>query len=211
MLSKRLQALASHYQNQESIWDIGCDHGHLGLSFLEHPKKPQIHLVDPSFDVVQKLKHSVDSDIPRSTFIKVHHNKGQDLILESGSKQIFIAGMGGKEIRDILKALRPQLTSSDQVVISPHRGILELRDYLSQSEFRLKHEYTLMEDEQYYQVLCLDFESLERVSPFGVGVFQGPVGQAYRKKMLETFEIHQDPLSRAFLSYLKAAGDPRIK
>lgn len=211
MLSKRLQALASHYHLAQSIWDIGCDHGQLGLSFRDHPQKPFIHLVDPSLDVIHKLKQSIDSDIPINHFIKIHHNKGQDVKLDPGSKQIFIAGMGGKEIRDILKALRPQMSAPDRIVLSPHRGILELREYLATSDFRLIHEYTLMDEDQYYQVLCLDFESPLSVHPFGEGVFQGEVGEAYRLKLVETFEIHQDPKSRAFLSYLKAASKPAIK
>ncbi len=204
MLSKRLKALASHYDGQQSIWDVGCDHGLLGLSFVNHPLRPHIHLVDPSLDVINKLQQVIDSDIPKSHFIKIHHKKGQELKLETNSKLIFIAGMGGKEIKEILKALRSQMSASDRVVVSPHRGILELREYLALSDFRLVHEYALMEDEQYYQVICLDFKSNDLVSVFGRGVFEGGVGEAYRRKLIETYEIHQDPQSRAFLRYLKS-------
>ena len=211
MLSKRLKALASHYHLQQSIWDIGCDHGQLGLSFRDHPQKPFIHLVDPSLNVILNLKQTIDSDIPKSNLLKVHHEKGQRLKLDSNSKQIFIAGMGGKEIRDILIALRPQMSPPDRVVVSPHRGILELREYLASSDFGLIQEYTLMDEDQFYQVLCLDFESPDRVHHFGLGVFQGEVGHTYRRKLIETFEIHQDPQSRAFLNYLKADEIPAIK
>jgi tRNA A22 N-methylase len=205
VLSIRLKALASHYHNQESIWDIGCDHGQLGLSFRGHPSRPSIHLVDPSQEVILKLKASIDSDIPINHSIKIHHKKGQDLVLGSDTKQVFIAGMGGKEIRDILKAIRPQLSLGDRIVISPHRGILELREYLTHSDFRLNHEYTLKEDEQFYQIICLDFESISRVSAFGEGVFSGEIGRAYRQRLIDTFEIHQDTQSRALLNYLKNA------
>ena len=56
--------------------------------------------------------------------------KGQDVILGPNSKTVFIAGMGGKEIGEIIQNLIPQLTPADRLVISPHRNILELRQYL---------------------------------------------------------------------------------
>src|SRR5690606_4311997 len=105
----------------------------------------QIHLVDPSALVIQTLKKKLlDSDIPREEIIQIHHQRGQELTLRPDiSKCLFIAGMGGKEIQEILQNLLPQLGAADRVVISPHRKILELRNYLHTSEFGLISEETL--------------------------------------------------------------------
>ena len=163
-----------------------------------------IHLVDPSLEVIKSLNIKlIDSYITKKDFIKVHHKKGQDVILEIEKKIVFIAGMGGKEIQEIMKCLLPQLTPADRVVISPHRNILELRKYLNSSEFKLIDEVTIFEDGQYYQVLCLETSlGLPQVSLYGDKVWQGLVGEEYRKHQIRAFSLHQDDASIAFVAHL---------
>jgi tRNA (adenine22-N1)-methyltransferase len=205
LLSRRLQSLADKYRHEDSVWDIGCDHGLLGLSFLTHPATPAIHLVDPAADAILKLKQKVkDADIPIPQKLSILHRKGQDLKLTTEKKIIYIAGMGGKEIKSILIHLLPQLTHADRIVISPHRAILELRAYLQSSSFRLESEEIIEEDGQFYQILCLNLNVSLQISPFGIEVWKGEVGQRYRQHILEAFEIHKDPLSQALVRYLKS-------
>lgn len=204
-LSHRLKTLAGFYHHQHiSVWDIGCDHGHLGLSFLNHTQVQTIHLVDPSIEVIHVLKQKlVDSYITIPDSIKIHHQKGQKLILDSSLKTIFIAGMGGKEIQSILQNLIPQMNQDDRLVISPHRNILELRNFLNQSELGLLDELTLKEENQFYQVICLKRDqTLPKLSLYGEKLWQGPVGEEYRQHLIRAYQTHQNPLSRAFLSFL---------
>lgn len=201
-LSGRLSKLSSYYSNQHSIWDIGCDHGLLGLSFHKMESVKSIHLVDPSDRVIEALKLKLkDSDIPHVT---IHHEPGQNIKLDRESKCIFIAGMGGKEIAEILKHFESQMGVDDQVVISPHRSVLLLRDYLFQSSFRLVTEEAFFEDGQFYPILVLSkIESLPRVTLYGENLWKGETGTAYKKHQIKFFETHQDPSSQAYLAYLK--------
>src|SRR6476661_2613415 len=125
--SLRLTKLHSYHSTEENIWDIGCDHGYLGSSFKDSEIVKAIHLVDPSGPVIQNLKDSYIS-VPN---LKIHHQEGQYLFIDSNSNLIFIAGMGGKEIGEIISHLLPQLDSTSKFVISPHRKILELRALLN--------------------------------------------------------------------------------
>ena len=203
-LSLRLKTLASYYHQSKFVYDIGCDHGLLGLSFRERPSVEGIYLVDPSIDVIRTLKTNIDSYITMKDFIHVLHSKGQEVVLTPGSNTIFIAGMGGKEIQDILKHLLPQLSVEDRVVISPHRNILELRAWLSESAFNLEEETSLFEDGQYYQILALTTQQAPlKVHPFGQAIWDSSVGSDYKKHQLGTFAIHQDPLSQAYVAYLR--------
>ena len=163
-----------------------------------------IHLVDPSLEVIKALNTKlIDSYITKKEFIKVHHKKGQEILLDFEKKIVFIAGMGGKEIQEIMKSLLPQLSPADRVVISPHRNILELRKYLNGSEFKLIDEVTIIEDGQYYQVLCLETAAgLPQVSLYGDKVWQGLVGEEYRQHQIRAFSLHQDEASKAFVAYL---------
>ena len=188
-----------------SIWDIGCDHGILGLSFLQYPAITKIHLVDPSIDVIRTLHNKlIDSYITKQPLIEIQHKKGQDVILNPEPKVIFIAGMGGREIQEIIKNLLPQLTPFDRLVISPHRNILELRQFLQVSALRLVDEVAIQEDGQFYQILCLETSvQFPAVSLYGEKIWQGPVGEQYRQHQIRSIGLHQDQASKAYVSYLK--------
>lgn len=207
VLSKRLARLASHYHGTPCIWDIGCDHGQLGMSFLDRNELQSIHLVDPSHAVIKKLQNNIkDADIPRANFIKLHRQKGQDIQLQNNLDQcIFIAGMGGNQIQEILQNLIPQMSKRDRLVVSPHRKILDLRSFLYQSELRLHSEEALLEGKHYYQILCLAKDpTLPLITEFGVDIWRGEVGEEYRKQQIRQFSLHRDPHSRAYVTYLEA-------
>ncbi|MFA5583718.1 MAG: tRNA (adenine(22)-N(1))-methyltransferase TrmK [Bacteriovoracaceae bacterium] len=200
-LSKRLSCFAQFYTNQSIIWDVGCDHGHLGLSFLNHSASPMIHLVDPSQSVITSLIKKVqDSDIPRT---KVFHQKGQDIILqESASHFIFIAGMGGPEIIKILENLLPQMKESDRVLISPHTKVLDVRSFLISKGAWLHQEGVLCEGGIWYPYLLLGHNG-EICSLYSKKLFETDEGKEYRLHLLEKLSKHQDLQSQEYLNFLK--------
>jgi tRNA A22 N-methylase len=145
----------------------------------------------------------IGSYITKQALIKTHHCKGQEVKLDPLKKIIFIAGMGGKEIKDIVQELIPQMSEEDTLVLSPHRGIHELRSFLSGSELGLSDEHLISEDCQFYQILCLKKSHLlPKTHPFGVHIWKGPVGEDYRQHILKSLRDHRDTVSQQFFSYL---------
>lgn len=204
-LSKRLYALYTSYTDSEDIWDIGCDHGELGLSFRTHPEVKTINLVDPSFDVVNKLRNKInDSDIPEGKIINIHHQKGQNLNIKTETKKcIFIAGMGGDEIVEILNKLKGNLTIKDTIVISPHKNIQQTRRDLNSSGFKLIKEKLIYENNYFYQVLILTTNTLfPNISQYGIEIWQDELGERYRLKELSYLKHHKDALSLDYFAYL---------
>ena len=144
-----------------------------------------------------------DSYITKKALIKIHKKKGQDFTPSDGPKCIFIAGMGGKEISQILTHLVSHITSNDRIVISPHRNILELRQYLLCSEFKLFDEVCLKENGQFYQILCLQkSDNLPQVSLYGNQLWGDESGKDYLKHLMSALKSHQDADSKAYLKYL---------
>ena len=187
------------------MWDIGCDHGLLGLSFVDREDIVSVNLVDPSEKVIDVLKNKLkDSYITRRVKINVLKEKGQNLTVGKEKKIIFIAGMGGKEMSFIIQNLTPQLTYQDLLVLSPHRNILELRKQLHESGLGLLKELTIKEDGQFYQILCLS-KSLEYPPPslYGEEVWMGETGTEYRHHILKSFSGHKDTNSKGLVSYLR--------
>jgi tRNA (adenine22-N1)-methyltransferase len=199
-LSARLNLLASYHTNEPIIWDIGCDHGLLGSSFLGHPDVEEIHLVDSSGRVVQNLKDAYITT-PK---INILNKRGQELIIRNTKKTcIFIAGMGGLEVGRIIQSLSPQLGPDSRFVISPHRKILELRKFLGTFPISLLTETLIEENNQFYQILVLGNFAGRKISPFGEELWDSPLGERYRRKTLLHFEHHKDELSLQYLNWLK--------
>ena len=202
-LSLRLSKLKSYHSTEKYIWDIGCDHGILGLSFAGLQEVQEINLVDPSEPVIDKLKDKIkDSYI--TTRVLIHHLPGQKMEIKSKNNLIYIAGMGGEEIGEIISSLLPQLDSTSMFIISPHRKILELRSLLGELPVSLVKEEVLFEDNQHYQILALRPHSLSRpVSAYGEELWLGDTGRAYLKHQLNFFRLHRDEASQKYLEYLK--------
>ncbi len=203
-LSPRLSHLRSHYHHHESIWDIGCDHGKLGLSFLHESEVKEIHLVDPSPPVIQKLIHFIDAYITEQNFkIHIHEKRGQDIIPNSSSKLILVAGMGGKEIVSICDHLKSYLAPADDLVISPHRDVLQVREYLHASSYSLGKESLVFDEGRFYQILSLNVRPGDKVPLYGRDIFQGEVGVKYLKHQMDVMNTHKDGRSRSYADYLK--------
>lgn len=201
-LSQRLNRFHHCYQGQQVIWDIGCDHGHLGLSFLNHPARPHIHLLDPATAVINKLEKRFNaSDIPRVTLF---HQAGQEVCLDPHKSHfIFIAGMGGLEIIEILNQLLPQLKVEDQLLISPHNKLLEVRQYLREKGEWLLAEHVLKEAGIWYPYLLLQ-KTGKSCPEFGDDIFNSEEGRQYRLYLIDQLSRHRDQRSQEFLCFLQS-------
>lgn len=203
-LSLRLQTLHNLYTNETNIWDIGCDHGFLGLSFADASVE-SIHLVDASVSVIDKLLiKNIDSYITKPKVL-ITHSSGQNLKITSSKNLILIAGMGGEEIGEIIKHLLPQLDSSSLIAISPHRKILELRGKLRELPVTLTSEVAIEENGQFYQILALrPGTGAQKISLYGEELWSSEIGKQYREHQLKHFSFHQDLVSKGYVKFLKS-------
>lgn len=203
-LSLRLSYLRSIYQQEHHIWDIGCDHGHLGLSFISEPHVEMIHFVDPSKLVIEELTKKVGAYISMGK-IDIQHKKGQDLEINNKNNFIIIAGMGGEEVGDIIQNILPQLDKDSRIVISPHRKILELRHLLSKLPIFLRNESVIRENGQFYQILELTpGNGTQKVSLYGDQLWESDLGKEYLEHELSYIKYHRDVASQAYGEYLKS-------
>lgn len=201
--SERLKRLHTYRLSERYVWDIGCDHGKLGLSFVGLPGVEGINLVDPSEKVAEILHLNLKASYITENNIKIFNKQGQAIFIEKQSNIVFIAGMGGKEIGEIISHLLPQLDISSRFVISPHRKILELRATLRQLPLELLSEEVMFEDEQYYQILNLRVNSEgKRVSLFGEEIWKSEIGEKYKLHQIKAFSSHQDSASKSYVEEL---------
>jgi len=202
--TKRLKTLHEYYHGAEVVWDIGCDHGLLGLSFLTDPRVKNIHLVDPSLAVINKLKQTLKDSYITNGNVTIHHKQGQKVLYGTESKCVFIAGMGGKEIEEIFSHLVKFLTADDLVVVSPHRKVLELRQFLMYSDLGLVKEEVVLDHDQFYPIFCLSKNPrLKKSSAYGEEIWSTLEGTKYKDHQVKFFSCHKDEASQRYVEFLK--------
>lgn len=205
-LSIRLDYLASFHQGEEFIYDIGCDHGLLGLRFLSNPNIKEIHLSDPNPYSIDIISKTVDADIPEHICLSLMKERGENIKITSSNSLVFIAGMGGKTIVDILKAWSEEnILNCRSLVLSPHRNQFELRDFLIKKNLSLISESVIYEGNQFYEVIVVSKAQKGRdVSIYGKDLWKGEVGAKYLAHQKKFLAKHQDSRSREFLNYLNS-------
>jgi tRNA (adenine22-N1)-methyltransferase len=202
-LSSRLSFLRSHYRDEHHIWDIGCDHGLLGLSFLDKPSVKSIHLIDPSELVINELRGKVGAYITKAKVL-ISQIEGQKIKIADKKNLIFMAGMGGEIIGEIIENILPQLDYHSRIVISPHRKILDLRLLLSRLPISLESENVIKENNQFYQILCLTpSEAPKIVSLYGDNLWDSSHGKEYLEHELSYIKHHRNLAAKAYEDYLK--------
>jgi tRNA (adenine22-N1)-methyltransferase len=204
-LSNRLEFLASFYKGEESIYDIGCDHGLLGLSFKTNPKVKNIYLIDPNPYSVDLIKKTIDSYITEPVLIYPLKISGEETKIVSPNSLVFIAGMGGKNIISILSSWREEdFANCSQIVLSPHRYILELREFLNENQFSLIKEAVFFENDQFYEMISITKKPTGiSVSPYGEELWKGEEGANYLKHRLRHLSHHREARYVEYLKYLK--------
>ena len=204
-LSHRLSTLHHYYRNEAHIWDVGCDHGLLGLSFIDTETVKSINFVDPSHPVIEVLKKKIKDSYISTPDLNIHPIEGQRIEPEQSSNLIFIAGMGGKEIGEIIQSILPKLDQTSRIVISPHRKIIELRSLLNSLPLSLLSEKVIEEDQQFYQILELTPSPIGMKTPlYGDSIWSGETGEKYLSHQIKHYESHKDLASQKYLGYLKS-------
>jgi tRNA A22 N-methylase len=202
-LSLRLSRLVELTGTSERIWDIGCDHGLAGLTAITLGQFKECFLVDPSLQVVQKLKQILAAYTPGSFSISVLQAKGAELAVPLSNNVFLMAGLGGEQIKETLMALAPQLDANNRFVLSAHRDVLVMRKWLHDSGWTLVGEEVLSEDEREYEILVVETRRGERrVSLYGEEQWKSPAGAILAQKLLDKLSIHQNPADRRFREYL---------
>jgi len=204
-LAHRLASIASFYNNEESIYDIGCDHGLLGLHFQNYPLIKNIHLIDPNPYSVELIKKDKDSYITEREKLIFKRESGEKIKITESNSLVFIAGMGGKTIIEILSEWDEQnFQNCSQIVLSPHRDHLKLREYLKNKGMKLVGETVIYDQERYYEILSVGLKGESEVGLYGEKLWKTEASANYKMHLLKHLSVHRDTRTVNYLNYLKA-------
>lgn len=146
-LGKRLATVVNEVDGKR-LADIGCDHGKVSVACLLAGKVEKVIACDIS-------EPSLNKAIDLAKRCKVNNiefrvGDGLNVIKDGEADCVVIAGMGGKEIISILSYL-PQGIKS--LVLSPHKNVIELREFLSDKCIYIDKDYIVKDGKKFYDVI----------------------------------------------------------
>jgi tRNA A22 N-methylase len=192
----------------DEVWDIGCDHGLIGIEAFRREKARRIYFVDPAKDVIRNLQNTVATYIPRGSF-SIHQKKGHEIELPEQNQQrsFVLVGFGGKQIIQALEHIQQAQQRVAQFILSPHRDHLKLREFLHHGNWHLAGEAIIEENQQSYLVLDVRNQAGSAPSLYGgAALWTSPEGERYRRHLLKILPSHHNLQDQAYLKFLQQMG-----
>ena len=156
VLSDRLQAIADFVLPDESIADIGTDHGFVPIVLLESGRVPFAVLSDINEGPVEKAKsHLAEHSITESRYA-LRHGDGLLTVEPFEVSTVIIAGMGGENIIDILAFDIAKTKSFKRLILQPRKRPDLLRKWLYENGFSIIYEKLVKEQEKICEIIVAE-------------------------------------------------------
>lgn len=144
---KRLEGIVSLLKPQNSIVDIGSDHGYIAKMIAENKLAQRIYVTDVAKGPLSRARKNL-YDYPVE-FLLMDGLKG----FEDQIDAAVIAGMGGELIVKIIDESEELFAKMEYFVLQPMQHISYLRKALYERGYLLFQEL-LVYEERFYEILC---------------------------------------------------------
>ena len=143
-LSDRMQVIADHVEQGETLADIGTDHGQIPVWLFARGICPRVILSDISEGSIRKAKETAAA-YQFGSGLSVRVGDGLKVLRPAEADTVIIAGMGGKLIREILSADPIHTKTFRKFIMQPRKGAGPLRKWLLENGFLIVCEDVVRE------------------------------------------------------------------
>ena len=148
-ISERLKCVASLVNKGARVADIGTDHAYLPIYLVQNGISNKVYACDVRKEPLRRAKLHID-EYGLSDKITTQLCDGLKGINKGDVDTVTICGMGGKLMKNILKAGVDKLGDNTQLVLSAQSELRDFRKYLLETGIDIKSEHMLLEDGKYY-------------------------------------------------------------
>lgn len=148
-ISERLKCVASLVNKGAMVADIGTDHAYLPIYLVQNGISNKVYACDVRKEPLRRAKLHID-EYGLSDKITTQLCDGLKGINKGDVDTVTICGMGGKLMKNILKAGIDKLGDNTQLVLSAQSELRDFRKYLLETGIDIKSEHMLLEDGKYY-------------------------------------------------------------
>ncbi len=150
--------------------DVGCDHAKLAIYLVQSGICSHVTACDINEGPVQRAKQNVSRRTfkgqPLVDYIDVVCTDGLDGLENVNANRIFILGMGGELIADILKKAhflrRDELKGKIKFILQPMTSEDELRVYLYTNGFEIIDEVMVLDKDRVYAIISAVYDGEKR-------------------------------------------------
>lgn len=201
-LSARLMLMADQIEKNETMADIGTDHGFLPMYLADERICPKVILTDVSAGSLKKAQDNVNE------LVEKRREEGREFdtgtfdfrlgdgitVLEPGEADaIVIAGMGGILISEILEKNMEVARTAKRIIMQPRKGSGRLRYSLIKNGFEVERELLVREGKFICEVIVAAYKAdknAEMPAPYG------DISYSVPEKLLENGGIALEYIKR---------------
>lgn len=168
MLSERLKTIADLIPYEETMADIGTDHGFLPVYLIETGRSPNAIATDISEGSLQKAIDFAKGK-KLDNMLSTRRGDGLDVIGKAEVDNVIIAGMGGILISDILGKDIEKAKSFKRLILQPRSKIGFLRKWLRDHNFTIERETLVKELDKICEIIvAIPYEEFHDEFPFSI-------------------------------------------
>ena len=151
-LTDRLQILADQIEKNETMADIGTDHGFLPIYLWENGISPNVIMADVSAGSLDKARCNAAALYPDMTF-DLRLGDGIQVLEKGEVDAVVLAGMGGILMTEILSKDLDKSKSFGKLVFQPRSGQGRLRWWLVNNGFFIIRENLVREGKYICEII----------------------------------------------------------
>ncbi len=160
-LSQRLQNICDMVPSGVRICDVGCDHAYADIRLLQERKVVHALAMDVAEGPLAAARANLEltellereEDAGREGLCEVRRSDGLAAYVPGEAEVLICAGMGGILMRCLLEAEPEKALSFREMILSPHREINLVREWLFANGCRILEERFLQDEGKYYTVM----------------------------------------------------------
>ena len=172
--------------------DVGCDHAKLAIYLVQSGICKKVLACDINDGPVEKARENVARrkmrNMPLSDYITVKQNDGLKGLFNVETDRVFILGMGGELIADILESAGFVKDASRKTayVLQAMTSEYDLRKYLYKSGFDIVKEQLVCDKGRIYSLILCIFDGVAREKSEAV-LTLGEYNIANRNELFDTY------------------------
>ena len=149
-LSKRLQAIYDMVPSGVAA-DVGSDHGKLIISLFEGGVISKGYAIENKKGPYSRLVKAIEDSGCQNNIIPMLSDGISEL--PSDVDVVILAGMGGTNIIDILKAHPSKLKNVKAIIVDAHNAIPEMRKAICKMGYVIADEDIVCDTNKYYEII----------------------------------------------------------
>ena len=153
-ISLRLKTIAKYTEGFNSLADIACDHGYLGIYAAKNYGLKEVLLTDINpMPLASAIENSKKNNLTGIITCKLGNGLAP---LDHDYDVISISGIGGILLKEILAQDIDRCKNAKRLILCPNTDLYEVRKFLADNKFEIEIE-EVVHEYKYYQIIVAKY------------------------------------------------------